>query len=78
MEDIDKRDVLKAAIFDYQMTKDGKVLLFWNGKQVKMLAGKEADKFSARMADLEPESLDAQLIMAKVTGNFKRGNERQK
>jgi hypothetical protein len=78
MEDIDKRGVLKEAIFDYQMTKDGKVLLFWNGKQVKMLAGKEADKFSARMADLEPESLDAQLIMAKVTGNFKRGNERKK
>lgn len=78
MEDIDKRGVLKEAIFDCQMTKDGKVLLFWNGKQVKMLAGKEADKFSARMADLEPESLDAQLIMAKVTGNFKRGNERKK
>lgn len=78
MEDIDKRGVLKEAIFDYQMTKDGKVLLFWNGKQVKMLAGKEADKFSARIADLEPESLDAQLIMAKVTGNFKRGNERKK
>lgn len=78
MEDIDKRGVLKEAIFDYQMTKDGKVLLFWNGKQVKMLAGKEAEKFSARMADLEPESLDAQLIMAKVTGNFKRGNERKK
>ena len=77
MEDIDKRGVLKEAIFDYQMTKDGKVLLFWNGKQVKMLAGKEAEKFSARMADLEPESLDAQLIMAKATGNFKRGNERQ-
>jgi len=77
MEDIDKRGVLKEANFDYQMTKDGKVLLFWNGKQVKMLAGKEADKFSARMADLEPESLDAQLIMAKVTGNFKRGNERK-
>lgn len=77
MEDIDKRGVLKEAIFDYQMTKDGKVLLFWNGKQVKILAGKEAEKFSARMADLEPESLDAQLIMAKATGNFKRGNERQ-
>ncbi|MBN8593988.1 MAG: hypothetical protein J0M33_19690 [Anaerolineae bacterium] len=77
MEDIDKRGVLKEAIFDYQMTKDGKVLLFWKGKQVKILAGKEAEKFSARMADLEPGSLDAQLIMAKVTGNFKRGNERQ-
>jgi len=77
MEEIDKHGVLKEAVFDYQMTKDGKVLLFWKGKQVKILAGKEAEKFSARMADLEPESLDAQLIMAKATGNFKRGNERQ-
>jgi hypothetical protein len=78
MAEVDKHDVLKEAIFDYQLTKDGKVLLFWKGKQVKLLAGKEADKFSARVAGLAPESMDAQLIMAKVTGNFKRGNERQK
>lgn len=73
-DEIDKRGVLQDEIFDYQLTKDGRVRLFWNGKPVKTLSGKEAQKFMQRIDGLS--GVDAQLVMAKVTGNFKRGNER--
>ena len=38
------------------------------------LKGPQAHKFLAKIADLDGE--EAQLAMAKLTGNFKRGNER--
>lgn len=49
-------------------------MLYW--KQVTILKGKESEKFLARMknADLK----EKQLVMAKVTGNFKHGNEKLK
>jgi hypothetical protein len=39
-----------------------------------VLKGNEARKFISRMTGLDEQG--AQLMMAKVTGNFKRGNER--
>jgi len=74
-DEIDKRGVLEDEIFDYTLTKDGRMLLTWHGKHVKTLAGAEAKKFLARIEGLE--GVDAQLVMAKVTGNFKRGNEKK-
>jgi len=61
-------------VFSYRATKDGKVFLFWQGKQVKVLKGQVAQKF---LRDVVVVGLqEAQLMMAKITGNFKRGNER--
>jgi hypothetical protein len=71
---VDGRNRLAEEIFSYQVSKDQKVFLFWNGKQVKILKGQEAQKFLKRIAGLAP--YQTQLVMAKVTGNFKRGNER--
>ncbi|WP_162865531.1 hypothetical protein [Deinococcus wulumuqiensis] len=42
---------------------------------VSTLTGQEAQKFLARIAGLGDH--DAQLLMARLTGNFKRGNERR-
>ena len=61
--------------FSYRETKGGKVFIYWNGKQVTTLKGQPAQKFLARIEGLDHQ--EAQLAMAKVTGNFKRGNERQ-
>ncbi|MEO0596404.1 MAG: hypothetical protein AAFV98_04835 [Chloroflexota bacterium] len=61
--------------FDYQPTKDNKVLIYWQGKHVVTLSGKRAEKFLAQIADADEET--AQLLMARYTGNFKRGNERE-
>lgn len=75
MAEIDKRKKLVEEPFDYEITKSGLVLLYWGNKQVKTLAGKAAEKFIAEIADLDNHA--AQLVIAKATGNFKRGNERK-
>lgn len=66
---------MSENIFTYHVTKSGKVFLFWGGKRIKILDGNTAQKFLAKIDGLDEE--DAQLVMAKETGNFKRGNERQ-
>lgn len=74
MDAIDKRNVLVNEVFTYQISKDKKVFIYWSGKQVKVFKGKEAQKFISKIIGLDDK--EVQLVMAKVTGNFKRGNER--
>ena len=74
MDQRDKRNRFDHEIFSYRATKDGKVFLFWQGKQVKVLKGQVAQKFLRDVVVVGMQ--EAQLMMAKITGNFKRGNER--
>ena len=74
MIEIDKRRVMDDEVFTYRLSKDGKVAIYWHGKQVTVLRGQQAQNFMARIAALDAR--EAQLVMAKATGNFKRGNER--
>ena len=74
MDQRDKRNRFDHVMFSYRATKDGKVFLFWQGKQVKVLKGMVAQKFLRDVVDVDLQG--AQLMMAKITGNFKRGNER--
>ena len=67
-------DPLADEPFSYQASKDGKVLLYYQGKLVRTLNGEKAARFVAQIEDAG--DTEAQLIMAKVTGNFKRGNEK--
>ena len=73
MDQRDKRNRFDHEVFSYRATKDGKVFLFWQGKQVKVLKGMVAQKFLRDVVDVDQQG--AQLMMAKITGNFKRGNE---
>ena len=75
MSEIDQRGRLAEAPFDFRTNKAGNVFISWEGKQVKILQGKAAQKFLAKVDGLD--DLAAQLVMAKETGNFKRGNERK-
>ena len=50
------------------------MFISYEGRQVTTLSGKEAERFIRQIENAEGKS--AQLIMAKVTGNFKRGNEK--
>jgi hypothetical protein len=72
---IDKRNRLDDAPFSYRVTKNNTVLIEYNGKQVKLLKGKDAEKILERIKMAEDEKA-VQLILAKITGNFNRGNER--
>ncbi|MCS0787534.1 hypothetical protein [Cytobacillus pseudoceanisediminis] len=75
MDQIDKRKRLNDEPFSFRLNKNNTVFLDYNGKQVKILKGKDAEKFLKKMNAAEDEK-SRQLIMAKITGNFKRGNER--
>lgn len=60
--------------FGYSVSKDGKVFITYLGKQVMVVKG---DKASALLAELEyADEFGVQDILAKLTGNFKRGNEK--
>ncbi|WP_226526897.1 hypothetical protein [Metabacillus niabensis] len=76
MGEIDKRNHLDETPFSYRVNKDKTIFLEYYGKQVKILKGKEAEKFLRKVTEAENEK-DVQLVMAKITGNFKRGNERE-
>lgn len=45
ISNIDKRDKLSEEVFTYRQTKDNKTIIYWMGKQVTILAGKESDSF---------------------------------
>jgi hypothetical protein len=64
----DKRNLFEENVFTYRASQDGKVFLAWRGKQVKILKGAAAADFVEKVAGLDRRS--AQLLMAKVTGNF--------
>ncbi|ADU32197.1 hypothetical protein [Evansella cellulosilytica] len=74
MGKIDKRNRLAELPFSYRVNKANTVFLNYEGKQVKMIKGKDAEKFLKKINFAENEN-ERQLIMAKITGNFKRGNE---
>jgi hypothetical protein len=57
--------------FSYQASRDDTVRISWNGRVVTTLRGGDAVRFLDEAA-----RGDEQLVMAKATGNFKRGNER--
>ena len=63
-------DRLDEERFSYTTTKDGRVMLHFEGRHVTTLAGKKAETFLARVAGLPPRR--AQKLMASATGNFKR------
>lgn len=74
MPNIDKRNTFDEDVFTYRTTKDGKVFISYNGMQAKILKGKEAQKLLKRLDRLDRRAV--QLALAKITRNFKRGNER--
>lgn len=75
MGNVDKRKKLDEQVFSYQITKNNTVFIEYHGKQVMAAKGKEAEKIIKRIDEAATDK-DIQLILAKVTGNFKRGNEK--
>jgi hypothetical protein len=60
--------------FSWATTKDGRVLIFRDGRQVAIVAGAQADRLRP---ELENSPEQAQHALARVTGNYRRGNERR-
>ncbi|RCH64887.1 hypothetical protein DT019_30265 [Streptomyces sp. SDr-06] len=57
--------------FSYDVRPDGTVLILHHNRAASTLRGSRAEQFLA-----ECEAGDPQLVMARWTGNYKRGNER--
>ena len=73
----DRRGVLlKEQPFTFSQRGDGSVAIFWKGRRVSVLTGKLAENFLAAAPECTGQEL--QLLMAKATGNFKRGNEKRR
>ncbi len=56
--------------FEYE-ERDGEVVVLHHGRRATTLRGDRARQFLAEVG-----SGDGQLLMAKVTGNYRHGNER--
>ncbi|HKV31758.1 MAG TPA: hypothetical protein VJT14_12165 [Candidatus Dormibacteraeota bacterium] len=61
--------------FSYRLTASGVLLVRWGGREVRRLAGSRAKALAVQLATATPA--EAQQLLARATGNFKRGNERQ-
>jgi hypothetical protein len=59
--------------FDYRITQDGRVLVSRGGRLVVILAGSTADRLVARLG--QDDETD-QALLARATGDYRRGNER--
>jgi hypothetical protein len=70
---IDRRGKLAEEPFDVQVTRD-KVLVRFRGRLVRTLTGADSDEI--RAAEARGDTAAVQLLVARKTGNFKRGNER--
>lgn len=57
--------------FTYDTRKNGEVIISHGGRTVTTLRGKAAERFIKKVAVGDPQQL-----MARATGNYKRGNER--
>jgi len=73
---IDKRNRLSEEPFTYQITKKGTVAIYYDGKQIKVVKENEAERLLAKIHEVEQQTIEVQLLLAKMTGNFKRGNEK--
>jgi hypothetical protein len=72
---VDARNRFDEDVFTHRVTKDGKVLISWQGRVVTTVAGKPATRLIAKLAGADRR--EAQHLLARATGNFKHGNERE-
>jgi hypothetical protein len=66
---------LESEPYSFRATKDGRVMIDWNGRRAGVLTGGRAARFLNAVEGADRER--TQLEMARVTGNFKHGNERR-
>lgn len=71
---MDERDPLADEPFSYLGRADGSIVIHYRAAPVTVLRGKAADRFRTRVEGVDAGA--AQQLMARATGNFRRGNER--
>ncbi len=74
MAEIDKHGKLEEKPFGFQITKDNRVLIYWDNRIIMTLKAQAAEKLIAKLDGADESAI--QLALAKITGHFKHGNER--
>ncbi|NNF00640.1 MAG: hypothetical protein HKN25_16605 [Pyrinomonadaceae bacterium] len=74
MNDRSPRNPFEDMPFSYREYKNGTISISFNDREIMTLKGKSAQKYANRLDNAD--DLESQMILAKVTGNFKHGNER--
>jgi hypothetical protein len=67
-------DPLESMPFSYATRADGSIVISYRTAPVTILRGRSAERFTTRLSGADDAA--AQQLMARATGNFKRGNER--
>ena len=60
--------------FTALVTKDDRVLVMREGRTVAVLSGAPAERLARGLMSADDDA--RQLLLARATGNYKRGNER--
>lgn len=60
--------------FDWRVTKNGQLLVSRGGRVVTTIRGSAVAKLQGRLEQVGDD--EAQHLLARATGNYKRGNER--
>jgi hypothetical protein len=60
--------------FTYRERKSGEIEVRHAGTLAALLRGRPAERFRARV--MGASDLEQQHLMARITGNYKRGNDR--
>ncbi|MBH0117591.1 hypothetical protein I6E52_12145 [Salinibacterium sp. NG253] len=60
--------------FGFEITKSGEVRIFRAGREVVVVRGVAAANLSARLGT---SAASDQQVLARATGNYRRGNERR-
>lgn len=61
--------------FTFRVRKNGDIEILHRGRIASTLRGNDADDFMQQVQD--EQDAEAQQLMARITGNYKRGNERK-
>jgi hypothetical protein len=70
----DERGRLTADPFDYRVTKMGGVIVSRGGRAVLTVGGRSAAQLIAALQ--RADDSQAQQLLARASGNYRRGNER--
>lgn len=67
-------DLVSEAAFSWTKRKNDKIAIFYQGKEVMICRGSIAAHLAEKL--LVANKTEEQLLLARITGNFKRGNEK--
>ena len=66
---------LNADPFTYRVTKEGRLRVDRGGRTIITVAGADAHRLARKLAEASPDGV--QDLLARTTGNYRRGNERR-